>query len=202
MKRTWDQKLSSGLLLTFTFTLFFQFRIADTEQCWLFTLTFFKTRENTTLRAPCSCDVSWTLCNCRLITFGSFSRHLQTVSRHQHPSPGTCPAPNMYPGLTLYNEEVYGKFPSGFTVRHARVLRDGLCHEVVMHLCITQVRLSVLSASPGFWLPTLPAERHVPGKHANEVAVLEEYVALTCCQSLPLVTCASFWRVRRLRIHS
>ena len=27
-----DQKLSSGLLLTFTFTLLFQFRIADTEQ--------------------------------------------------------------------------------------------------------------------------------------------------------------------------
>ena len=34
--RTWDQKLSSGLLPTFTFTLLFQFRIADTEQTYYF----------------------------------------------------------------------------------------------------------------------------------------------------------------------
>ena len=87
LRRTWDQKLSSGLLLTFTVTLLFQFRIADTEQCWLSTLTFFWTCDNTSLRASSSSDVPWILSDCRLITFGSFSRHLQTVSRHQHPRP-------------------------------------------------------------------------------------------------------------------
>ena len=40
---TWDQKLSSGLLLTFMTTHLFQFRFAGTEQYWLFTLTFFRT---------------------------------------------------------------------------------------------------------------------------------------------------------------
>ena len=52
LERTWDQKLSSGLLLTFMSTHFFQFRFAGTEQywhpswlsnSWLFTLTFFRT---------------------------------------------------------------------------------------------------------------------------------------------------------------
>merc|ERR1712012_1237169 len=42
---------------------------------------------------------------------------------------------------------------------------------------------SSLLRSPGFWLPTLPTERHVHGKHANDAAVLKEYVALTGCQS-------------------
>ena len=32
LKRTWDQKLSSGSLLTFMSTHFFQFRFAETEQ--------------------------------------------------------------------------------------------------------------------------------------------------------------------------
>ena len=40
LKRTWDQKLSSGLLLMFMTTHLFQFRFADTEQYWLTTLTF------------------------------------------------------------------------------------------------------------------------------------------------------------------
>ena len=35
LKRTWDQKLSSSLmLLTFMTTHLFQIRFADTEQCW------------------------------------------------------------------------------------------------------------------------------------------------------------------------
>ena len=40
LKRTWDQKLSSGLLLTFMATQLFQFRFADAEQYWLITWTF------------------------------------------------------------------------------------------------------------------------------------------------------------------
>ena len=36
--KSWDQKLSSGLLLKFMFTHLFQFRLAVTEQSWLFTL--------------------------------------------------------------------------------------------------------------------------------------------------------------------
>ena len=39
--RTWDQKLSSGLLLTFMTTHLFQFRFADAEQYWLITLPVF-----------------------------------------------------------------------------------------------------------------------------------------------------------------
>ena len=45
LKRTWDQKLSSGSLLTFMSTHLFQFRFAETEQHWLFSLTFFRTCE-------------------------------------------------------------------------------------------------------------------------------------------------------------
>ena len=58
LKRTWDQKLSSGLLLTFMTTHFFQFRFSETEQHWLITLTFFRTGGNTSLRASCSSDAS------------------------------------------------------------------------------------------------------------------------------------------------
>ena len=47
LKRTWDQKRSSGMLLTFTVTLLFQFRLAVTEQYCLFTLTFFERVFNT-----------------------------------------------------------------------------------------------------------------------------------------------------------
>ena len=43
LKRTWEQKLSSGLLLTFMTTHLFQFRFADAEHYWLITLTFFRT---------------------------------------------------------------------------------------------------------------------------------------------------------------
>ena len=35
LQRTWDQKLSSGLLLTFTFTLLFKFRNAQQFLVWL-----------------------------------------------------------------------------------------------------------------------------------------------------------------------
>ena len=42
LKRTWDQKRSSGMLITFTITLLVQCSFADTEQCWLITLTFFR----------------------------------------------------------------------------------------------------------------------------------------------------------------
>ena len=45
LKRTWDQELSSGLLLTFMSTHIFQFRFAVTEQYWLFALTFLRTCE-------------------------------------------------------------------------------------------------------------------------------------------------------------
>ena len=41
--KSWDQKLSSGLLLTFMATYLFKFRFADTEQQWLITLTFVRT---------------------------------------------------------------------------------------------------------------------------------------------------------------
>ena len=33
LKRTWDQKLSYDLLITFEFTLLFLFRFADTDPC-------------------------------------------------------------------------------------------------------------------------------------------------------------------------
>ena len=45
LKRTWDQKLSSGLLLTFMTTHLFQFRFADAEQYWLITWTFFRSQQ-------------------------------------------------------------------------------------------------------------------------------------------------------------
>ena len=74
---------------------------------------------------------------------------------------------------------------SNLTSWASRVLRDGLCHEVVMrfvHHTTEDVQSSLLR-SPGFWLPTLPTERHVHGNHAKDAAVLKEYVALTGCQS-------------------
>ena len=37
LKMNWDQKLSSGVLLTFMTIHLFQFRFADTEQYWLMT---------------------------------------------------------------------------------------------------------------------------------------------------------------------
>ena len=43
LKRTWDQKLSSDLLLTFMTVHLFQFCFADAEQHCLFTLTFVRT---------------------------------------------------------------------------------------------------------------------------------------------------------------
>ena len=44
--KNWDQKLSSGLLLTFMTHSPLPFSaFADTEQNWLITLTFFKSRE-------------------------------------------------------------------------------------------------------------------------------------------------------------
>ena len=67
---------------------------------------------------------------------------------------------------------------SNVTSWASRVLRDGLCHEVVMHFVhhTTEAAQSSLLRSSGFWLPTLPTERHVHGKHANDAAVLKEYV--------------------------
>ena len=43
LKRTWDQKLSCGLLLMFMTTQLFHFRFAITEQFWLFAFTFLRT---------------------------------------------------------------------------------------------------------------------------------------------------------------
>ena len=45
--------------------LLFQFSIAVTVHCWLYTLTFFRACESTPLRTSCSCDVSWILSNFR-----------------------------------------------------------------------------------------------------------------------------------------
>ena len=51
LKMAWDQELSSGLiLLTFLTVLPFQFLSADTEQSWLFTLTFPPGRRSSGLR--------------------------------------------------------------------------------------------------------------------------------------------------------
>ena len=54
-------------------THFFQLRFADAEQYWLITLTFLRTGCNTSSRASCSSDCSWTLSNCRPITFSRFT---------------------------------------------------------------------------------------------------------------------------------
>ena len=43
LKRNWDQKLSSGVLLTFMTTHLFLFRFAVAVQSCMFALTFFKT---------------------------------------------------------------------------------------------------------------------------------------------------------------
>ena len=45
IKRTWDRKLSSGLLFTFMANHLFQFRFADAEQYWLITWTFFRSQQ-------------------------------------------------------------------------------------------------------------------------------------------------------------
>ena len=78
LKRTWDQKLSSGLLLTFTITLLFQFRFVETEQYWLFILTFFRTCERL-VRA-----MLLGMSNCRP-WHSTVSCQLPTVSCHEHP---------------------------------------------------------------------------------------------------------------------
>ena len=71
-------------------------------------------------------------------------------------------------------DRLLGNFAVERDIIASLVLRDSLCHVVVMHLCITQVRLSVLSTSvTWFWITTLTTERHVHGRHAIEVAVLK-----------------------------
>ena len=90
-------------------------------------------------------------------------------------------------------------FQSNVTSWASRVLRHGLCHEVVMsfeHHTTDAVQSSLLR-SPGFWLPTLPTERHAHEKHVKDA----EYVALHVV-SLATRVLASFWRVRSLRSHS
>ena len=52
--KSWDQKLSSGLLPKFMFTHLFLFRFTAIEKIVLFTLTFPRTREDTSLRVSCS----------------------------------------------------------------------------------------------------------------------------------------------------
>ena len=59
--KSWDQKLSSGLLLKFMFSHLFQFRFAVSEQSWLFTLTSLRTCGNTSLRVSCSSDGHWAI---------------------------------------------------------------------------------------------------------------------------------------------
>ena len=78
LKRTWDQKLSSGLLLTFMSTHFFKFRFAEIEQYWLITLTFFRKCERL-VRA-----MLLGMSNCRP-WHSAVSRQLSTVSCHEHP---------------------------------------------------------------------------------------------------------------------
>jgi len=52
-------------------------------------------------------------CNAANITNMSFIK----IVVEQPPSKAVCPTPKIYPGSTSYNEEVYGKLPSGLTVR-------------------------------------------------------------------------------------
>ena len=60
---------------------------------------------------------------------------------------------------------------------------------------------SVLSASiTADWFPTLPTKSYVHRVHANEVAELTEYMALTCCWPRPsqlclCLVCGLFWCV-------
>ena len=62
----------------------------------------------------------------------------------------------------------------------SRVLRDGLCHEIVMSFVhhTTDAVQSSLLRSLGFWLSTLLIERPAHGKLVKDAVVLKEYVAL------------------------
>ena len=75
LKKTWDQKRSSGMLLTFTVTFLFQFRFAVTEQYCLFTQTFFERVETYHYERHVRAMV---LGFC-LVIFGSFSSPSNSV---------------------------------------------------------------------------------------------------------------------------
>ena len=103
--------------------------------------------------------------------------------RHErHDSAGTLPV---------------GNFAVERDIIASRVLRDGLCHEVVMHF----VHHTMKFFSPLFFNhlvsgSSLCLQRDMSESTANDVVVLKEYVALA------LAACASFLRVRRLRVRS
>ena len=59
-------------------------------------------------------QTKWHACNAANIINMSFVKFLVD----HPPSKTVCPTPRIYPGSTTDNEEVYGKLPSGLTVRH------------------------------------------------------------------------------------
>ena len=85
----------------------------------------------------------------------------------------------------------------------SHVLRDGLCHEVVMQLVYhTSEDVSALCFDHLVSGPPLCLQRGIfTEKHANDVAVFKRVRGPHGLSVLPLVACASFWCVRRLRIH-
>ena len=42
---------------------------------------------------------------------------------HQSPNKAECPTPEIYPGLILYNSELYGNLPGSVTVREPTLCR-------------------------------------------------------------------------------
>ena len=112
MKRTWDQKLSSGLMLVPFMTVhLLQFRFAIAEQywhpSWLITLTFFRTGGNTSLRAFCSSGGSWILSNCRPITFGSFSSPSKGVASPTSKQCASCQPDLLNQALTALTRKEF-----------------------------------------------------------------------------------------------
>ena len=66
---------------------------------------------------------------------------------------------------------------SNVTSLASRILRYGLYQDVVILFVhhTSEVVQSSLLRTPGFWLSTLPTERHVHGKQTIDVTVLKEY---------------------------
>merc|ERR1712135_137104 len=65
-------------------------------------------------------------CNGKYITNMSFLNF--TIEKP--PSKAVCPTPEIYPGSTLYREEVYGKLPAGLSVRQPTPCPLSLCSTV------------------------------------------------------------------------
>lgn len=65
------------------------------------------------------------------------------------------------------------------------VLRDGLCHDVVMRFAhhTTEASRAQLTANPKFVLPALPSKKHQHDGRVETVAAFEEYEAMSGCQA-------------------